>query len=84
MFVLMADRTEPGWSGAVGTEIFDSIEQAEQMMRKWARFGVDNYCSDPSRIWIADETGMVLKIWDWRLRAAVDLPQPKPAQEGPA
>jgi hypothetical protein len=73
MFVLMADRTEPDWSGTVGTETFENIEQAEQQMRRWARFGVDNHCSDPDRIWIADEDGTVLKIWDWRTRAPAEF-----------
>jgi hypothetical protein len=66
MYVLLADRTIPGWSGIVGCEEFESLDAAEQQMKKWARFGVDSYCNDPDNICIADETGQIVRVWDWR------------------
>lgn len=84
MFVLLADRKDPDWSGIVGTEVFDKIEEAERMMRKWAKFGVDSYCSDPDRIWIASQDGQVLKIWDWRTSAPIVLPNQDLSSQGSA
>ena len=74
MYVLLADRSIPGWSGVVGSEAFENMEDAEKVMRRWARFGVDNHCTDPDNLWITAEDGEVLKVWDWRTRAAVSVP----------
>lgn len=74
MFVLLADRSIPGWSGVVGSEVFEKMEEAEVVMRRWARFGVDNHCTDPDNLWIASEDGQVLKVWDWRERVVVAVP----------
>ena len=84
MFVLLADRKDPNWSGIVGTEVFDNIEAAERTMRKWARFGVVGYCSDPDRIWIASQDGQVLKIWDWQTGAPTVLTNQDPTSQGSA
>lgn len=71
MFILSADRSLPEWSGIVGRERFDTLAMAEAKMREWARFGVDGHCNDPDRLWISDEDGRVLRVWDWRRRASV-------------
>lgn len=79
MFILCADRTLPEWSGIVGRESFTTLAEAEAKMREWARYGVDGHCNDPDHLWITDDDGMVLKVWDWRRRAAVAAPK---AEEG--
>ena len=71
MFILSADRTLPEWSGIVGQERFATLAEAEAKMRAWACFGVDGHCNDPDHLWITDDGGRVLRIWDWRQRAPV-------------
>jgi hypothetical protein len=72
MFILCADRSLPGWSGIVGREQFDTLAEAEAKMREWARFGVDGHCNDPDHLWITDDRGEVLMVWDWRRRTPVE------------
>lgn len=72
MFILCADRSLPEWSGIVGGERFDTLAMAEAKMREWARFGVDGHCNDPDHLWIIDEDGRVLKVWDWRQRTPIE------------
>ena len=74
MLHLLAASSQPGWSGGVGRAEFETLAEAESVMRDWARFGVDAYCNDPDTIWIADDEGRVLKVWDWRQKQPVDPP----------
>lgn len=72
MFILYADRNLPEWSGIVGREAFRTLAEAEAKMHEWARFGVDGHCNDPDHLWITNENGSVLKVWDWRRRTAIE------------
>lgn len=84
MFHLAAGRSMPGWSGEVGHATFATLAEAEAQMRKWARFGVDAYCNDPDTLWITDDDGQVLKVWDWRSRQPVLYEAPDDRRDGDA
>lgn len=70
MFKLLAGSRMPGWTGQVAEETFETLNEAEDRMREWARFGVDGYCNDPDTIWVTDAEDHALKYWNWRTKRA--------------
>lgn len=84
MFILAAGQSAPGWTGEIGREAFETLEDAEAQMRHWARFGVDAYCNEPDVLWITDQQDRILKVWDWSAQAPVNYTEPDERQEGPA
>ena len=46
MFTLVAASRKPILDGVVATKTFDTVEEAETVMRRWARFGVENQCNE--------------------------------------
>lgn len=71
MFTLVAASRKPILNGIVATRAFATIEEAEELMREWARFGVDNQCNEADLIYICDASSALVRRWDWAKKASV-------------
>jgi len=50
--------------GIVATRTFKTIEEAEKMMKEWARFGVENQCNEADLIYICDANSKLVRTWN--------------------
>jgi hypothetical protein len=75
MFTLIAEVVSQSWSGEVARETFATLEDAERQMSRWARFGIDGYCTDVDLLRIVDGTATEIRRWNWRRRKPV-APEP--------
>ena len=82
-YTLVAEVLSQAWSGEVARETFATLEEAEIKMTRWARFGVDDYCTDPDTLRIFDDHKTELVRWNWRERKPVAAP-PEPPPEPPS
>jgi hypothetical protein len=71
VYTLVAATRKPILDGIVATRTFDTIEEAEKVMRDWARFGVDNQCNEADAIYICDADSTLVRRWDWARKASV-------------
>jgi hypothetical protein len=71
MFKLVAGAATETFTGEVASRTFETLEEAEKMMRDWARFGVDNLCDEANSLRIFDQRGQLVKTWSRRLKQAV-------------
>ena len=71
MFKLVAGAATDSFAGEVASRTFDTLEEAERIMRNWARFGVDNLCDEANSLRIFDQRGELVKTWSRRLKRAV-------------
>jgi hypothetical protein len=71
MFKLVAEAHKQGFAGVVSSRSFDSVEAAEQVMRKWARFGVDGLCDEADKLCIYDEGDKMVRIWSRRQKQPI-------------
>lgn len=65
MYALVADLVTPEWSGEVGRQSCERLAEAEALMARWARFGVDSYCTEPTGLRILDAAGVEVVRWNW-------------------
>jgi hypothetical protein len=63
VFTLVAASKKPILDGVVATRTFATVEEAETMMRKWARFGVNNQCNEADLIYICDANSKLVSTW---------------------
>ena len=54
----------------VATRSFETLEEAENVMREWARFGVQNQCSEADLIYICDADRRLVRTWNWARKAS--------------
>ena len=73
MYILIALSTSAAWSGELARAAFASMEEAEARMTRWARFGVDSYCTEADSLHIFDATGAEVRRWSWRERKPVPV-----------
>jgi hypothetical protein len=81
MYVLVAGLRSRGFAGEVGRAEHATFAGAAAQMAHWARFGVDNLCTDPDEILIHDSASGRLWRWNWQTRAPEEtapLPAPDP------
>ena len=71
MFTLVAASRKPILDGVVSTRTFDSLEEAEKVMRQWARFGVENQCSEADLIYICDADRNLVRTWNRARKVSV-------------
>lgn len=71
MFTLVAASQKPILDGVVATRQYETIAEAEDEMRNWARFGVENQCNEADAIYICDRDGKLVRIWDRARKCAV-------------
>ena len=64
MYTLVAASRKPILDGIVATRTFPSIEEAEKVMRDWARFGVENQCNEADLIYICDANRKLVRTWN--------------------
>ncbi|MDB5624181.1 MAG: hypothetical protein JWR39_2744 [Devosia sp.] len=64
MFTLVAASRKPILDGVVAKRTFPTIEEAEKVMRQWARFGIDNQCNEADLIYICDAAANLVRTWD--------------------
>ena len=64
MFTLVAASRKPILDGIVATRTFKTIEEAEKMMKEWARFGVENQCNEADLIYICDANSKLVRTWN--------------------
>ena len=77
-YTLVAEVMSQAWSGEVARETFATIDEAEKRMARWARFGVDDYCTDPDAIRILDDQDREISHWSWRQKQPVAAPPTGP------
>jgi hypothetical protein len=63
VFTLVAASKKPILDGVVATRTFSTVEEAEKVMRQWARFGVNNQCNDADLIYICDANSKLVSTW---------------------
>ncbi|MDE0113844.1 MAG: hypothetical protein OXI87_02190 [Albidovulum sp.] len=73
VYVLIALAATPQWSGEIGREFFDTLEEAETEMKQWAQFGVDGYCNEADRISIFNDRLVELRRWNWATRKSESI-----------
>lgn len=71
MFTLVAASKKPIHDGIVATRQFETIEDAETLMRDWALYGVDNQCNEADLIYICDARAKLVRTWDWAKRVSL-------------
>ncbi len=71
MFTLVAATKKPVLDGIVATRRYETQAAAEEEMRNWARFGVENQCNEADAIYICDARGALVSRWDYRLKRPV-------------
>lgn len=71
MYKLIAGAATATYTGEVASRTFDTLEEAESMMRDWARFGVENQCNESNSLRIFDQKGQLVKTWSRREKRAV-------------
>lgn len=71
MFTLVAASRKPILDGVVATKTFDTVEEAETVMRRWARFGVENQCNEADEIYICDDRKRLVRSWNWGKKQSV-------------
>ncbi len=64
MFTLVAATRKPILDGIVATETFQTLDEAEAMMRNWARFGIDNQCNEADALYICDTNRKLVRTWN--------------------
>lgn len=64
MFTLVAASRKPILDGIVATRTFETIQEAEKVMREWALFGVDNQCNEADLIYICDANRKLVRTWN--------------------
>lgn len=64
MFTLVAASRKPILDGIVATKTFPSLSEAEETMRKWARYGIENQCNEADAIYICDKNSNLVRVWD--------------------
>jgi len=80
MYTLIAAMLTPTWSGEIARRSFESREEAERTMARWARFGVDNYSTKVDALHIFDAAGSEITRWSWSEKKPVAVePQPPSA-----
>jgi hypothetical protein len=75
MFWLIAEATQGKITGMIASREFDSIATAEDLMRRWARFGVDGLCDEADAIYICDAEGQPIRLWSRRLKMSMPISQ---------
>lgn len=63
MFTLVAASRKPILDGIISKKTFDTLEEAETVMRQWARFGVDNCCNTADALYICDSRAKLVRTW---------------------
>jgi len=63
MFTLVAASRQPILDGIIAKKTFATIEEAESVMRNWARFGVDNCCNTADALYICDARAKLVRTW---------------------
>jgi hypothetical protein len=71
VYTLVAATRKPILDGVVATRTFETIEEAEEVMRTWARFGVDNQCNEADALYICDSNRTLVRRWDRAKKASV-------------
>jgi len=71
MYKLIAGAATDTFNGEVASRVFDNLDDAEKMMRDWARFGVENLCDEANSLRIFDAKGQLVKTWSRREKRAV-------------
>jgi hypothetical protein len=73
MFKLVASANKAHFTGIVSTKDFESVEEAEKMMRNWARFGVDGLCDEADSLCIydAEDGDKMVRKWSRREKRSV-------------
>jgi hypothetical protein len=64
MFTLVAASRKPILDGIVATKTFGTLEDAEAVMRDWARFGIDNQCNEADALYICDANRRLVRVWN--------------------
>ena len=63
MFTLVAASRQPILDGIIAKKSFATIEEAEVVMRNWARFGVENCCNTADALYICDSRAKLIRTW---------------------
>jgi hypothetical protein len=71
VFTLVAASKNPILDGVVATRTFGTVEEAEKVMRQWARFGVNNQCNEADLIYICDANSKLVSTWSRGKKAPV-------------
>jgi hypothetical protein len=73
MFKLVASANKPHFTGIVSTREFATVEEAETLMRDWARFGIDGLCDEADSLCIhdAEQEGKIVRRWSRREKRSV-------------
>ena len=73
MYRLVAEAWKNSYSGEVASRSFEKVEEAETLMRDWARFGVDGLCDEADRLCIYDDQARPVRLWNRREKRSVDV-----------
>lgn len=73
MYRLVAEAWTQSFSGEVSSRSFERVEEAEAVMRDWARFGVDGLCDEADRLCIYDAQARPVRLWSHREKRSVDV-----------
>lgn len=65
MYTLVAASKKPIHDGIVATKQFETLAEAEALMREWAKFGIDNQCNEADLIYICDARARLVSTWNW-------------------
>lgn len=80
MFKLVAEAYNKQYKGVVSSKSFETVEEAEAQMRKWARFGVDNLCDEADSLCIYDDKDALVSTWSRRQKRPVPQNEQPPAR----
>lgn len=65
-YTLVAVVTNAQTAGEMDTATFDRIEDAEERMARWAKYGVEGQCDEPAELAIFDSEDQLVRQWHWR------------------
>ena len=73
MFKLVAEARKHKYNGVVASRTFETVEDAEKLMKNWARFGVENLCDEADSLCIYDAEGKMVRVWSRREKRPVTV-----------